>query len=67
MIYVAEIVEVRSTTVLLHYDCKNIVLANAVFRPCWHEVAGDAIQLADVCPEADDWHPTQFVSEATIS
>ena len=35
-------------------------LATAIFKPCWHEVGGDAMILSWECPDNEDKHP-QFV------
>jgi hypothetical protein len=50
---------VDAKTVNLHYyGCTEIVLAAAVFKPCWHEIASNDIVLAHKCPEPYDDHPT---------
>ena len=57
--YVAEVMEVDDRTVTLHYHgCTQIVLAAAVFLPCWHEIAGDEIVLSIDCPQPYDDHIT---------
>jgi hypothetical protein len=44
-------------TVNLHYyGCTEIVLAAAVFKPCWHEIEGNEIVLADECPQPYNDH-----------
>jgi transposase InsO family protein len=52
--YVAEITAVTRSTIKLHYyGCREILLPNAVFRPCWHaENAGrdPAISLHHTAP-----------------
>ncbi len=46
----------------VHYcSCTEILLAAAIFKPCWHEVGGDQMIMAFDCPHPDEWHPTQFV------
>jgi hypothetical protein len=48
---------VRPESVNLHYyGCTEVVLAAAVFKPCWHEINGDAIILAKECPEPYNEH-----------
>jgi hypothetical protein len=52
--YVAEITAVNRRTIELHYyGCREILLPNAVFRPCWHaKDAGPdaAISLSRIAP-----------------
>ncbi len=51
-IYIAQIQEVRATTILLHYyGTTSVVLAEAVFKPYWHEAGGSDILLEWECPE----------------
>jgi hypothetical protein len=46
---------VDETSINLHYyGCTAIVLAAAVFYPCWHEIASNKIVLASECPEPYD-------------
>jgi hypothetical protein len=53
--YVAEVMAVDETSVNLHYyGCTAIVLAAAVFLPCWHEIASNEIVLSSECPEPYD-------------
>ena len=53
--------EVRPTNILLHYyGCTDVVLANAVFLPCWHPTDGDDIVLARTLPMLDDKCPVRF-------
>jgi transposase InsO family protein len=54
-IYVAEVMDVRTATVILHYyGTTGIVLATAIFLPCWHKVTGTDILLNWDCPEFDN-------------
>jgi hypothetical protein len=44
--------DVRPSTIALHYyGTIGIVLATAIFKPCWHEVTGTDILLDWNCPE----------------
>ncbi len=57
--YIAEIMAVDAKTVNLHYyGCTEVVLAAAVFQPCWHEIASNEIVLAPECPQPYDEHIT---------
>jgi hypothetical protein len=59
--FVAQILLVTPTYVSLHYyGTTSIVLSTAVFKPCWHEVGGDAMILSWEPPGNEDKHP-QFV------
>jgi hypothetical protein len=45
--YVAQIQDVTATTIRVHYfGTTHMVLKDAVFKPCWHEVAGTDILLS---------------------
>jgi hypothetical protein len=45
--YVAQIFELTTTTITVQYfGTTQIVLADAIFKPCWHEVAGEDILLS---------------------
>ncbi len=45
--YVAQILEVTAKDISVHYyGTTHMVLKDAIFKPCWHEVAGDAILLS---------------------
>jgi hypothetical protein len=58
-IYLAEVMDVQPHHVSLHdYGCTEVVLAAAVFRPCWHEIEGTDIVLATECPKPCDDHIT---------
>ncbi len=53
--YVAEVTNVGAKAVSLHYfGCTEIVLASAVFLPCWHEENSNEIILALDCPQPYD-------------
>ncbi len=39
----------------------HIVLANAVFKPCWYEVTSGEIILVEVIPDNEDWNGRSFV------
>ena len=59
--YVAEVMEVRPTSILLHYyGCTIVVLANAIFLPCWHPTDGDDIVLARTLPMLESNCPVRF-------
>jgi hypothetical protein len=45
-IYLAEVADLQPTYVNLHYDgTTGLILATAVFKPCWHEVSSNEILL----------------------
>ena len=53
--YVAEIMAVREKSINLHYyGCTAVVLATAVFLPCWHEFESNEIVLAKESPQPYD-------------
>jgi hypothetical protein len=59
--YVAEVMEVSSKSITVqYYGTKHIVLANAVFRPCWNEVLSGDIVLAETIPDPDAWQNRTF-------
>ncbi len=59
--YVAKVMEVRPKTILLqYYGCTDMLLANAVFLPCWHAIDGDDIVLSRQLPMLDDRCPVRF-------
>ena len=61
--YVAKVELLFEKTVTLHYyGCTSINLQTAVFRPCWHMVAGDDILLQWDCPDWDDDGRPNFVA-----
>ncbi len=50
--YVAKVNDVSPATILLHYyGTTGIVLAEAIFKPCWHAAGETDIVLAWECPE----------------
>ena len=52
---------VRPESVNLHYyGCTEVVLAAAVFKPCWHEIASNDIVLAKESPQPYDDHITHI-------
>jgi hypothetical protein len=60
--YIALVEHVRPAKMHVHYyGTTGIVLADVVFKPCWHKVAGEDINLEWQCPDALEWHPRQFV------
>jgi hypothetical protein len=61
--YLAQILFVTDTHITVHYyGCTQVVLASAIFKPCWHEVGGDEMILALDCPEdTEDDPPIRFV------
>ncbi len=62
--YVAEIMTVDHNSVNLHYyGCAEVVLASAVFRLYWHEIASNEIVLDTDCPQPYDDHITFILSE----
>ncbi len=44
------------TVNLRYYGCTEVVLAAAVFQPCWHEIASNDIVLAEQCPPPYEHH-----------
>jgi hypothetical protein len=59
--YVAEVMEVRPANVLLHYyGCTDVILATAVFLPCWHPIDGENIVLSRQLPLLDERCPVRF-------
>ena len=59
--YIAKVLLVTHKSVQLHYyGTTSMILSTAVFKPCWHEVGGDAMILSWDPPENEDQHP-QFV------
>jgi hypothetical protein len=45
-IYIAEVSWLQPTQVTLHYfGTTGLILATAVFKPCWHEIGHDEIRL----------------------
>jgi hypothetical protein len=66
--YVARIMEVRDQNILLHYyGCTEIVLASAVFKPCWHEVCGDAIVLSSTSPTSASKRFCPYTGEVDLN
>jgi hypothetical protein len=61
-IYVALVQEVSARSIRVHYHgTTGVVLADAIFKPCWNEVLGDDIVLEWECPEPLEWHDRQFI------
>ncbi len=50
--------EVRPTN--HYYGCIDVVLAHAIFLPCWHPIDGDDIVLARTLPMLDANCPVRF-------
>jgi hypothetical protein len=49
--YVAKITAMNPRTLTVHYyGCREVLLSNAVFRPCWHRRGFDDITLSFDCP-----------------
>jgi hypothetical protein len=62
-IYIALVQELSDACLSLHYyGTTTVVLAEAIFKPCWHEVGGITIVLDWKRPEVLDRHPRQFVA-----
>jgi hypothetical protein len=60
-IYVAEVMSVLPASISLHYyGTTGLILATAIFKPCWHEVSGTAIIL-DFDPGDADINHLQFI------
>jgi hypothetical protein len=59
--YVALVLEVSPTSIRVHYyGTTGIVLAEAVFKPCWHAPDSSDIVLSWDCPSSDK-HPPYFI------
>jgi hypothetical protein len=55
-IYLAEVMSVQPAYVSVHYyGTTGLILATAIFKPCWHEVSSNNIIL-DRDPWEDDLH-----------
>jgi hypothetical protein len=53
--YVARVELVSPKAVTLHYyGTTGMILANAIFLPCWHEVNGNEILMSWTCPEFEN-------------
>ena len=51
-IYIALVQDLNDACLNLHYyGTTTVVLADAIFKPCWHEVGSADITLAWECPE----------------
>jgi hypothetical protein len=54
--YIALVQDVTDTLLRVHYyGTTSIVLATALFKPCWNEVNGSAIILLNDCPLPADY------------
>jgi hypothetical protein len=61
--YIAKVeLVVRKTVAVHYYGCTGMVLATAVFKPCWHMVDGADIILEWTCPAWDDDGRPNFVA-----
>ena len=61
--YVAKVELIFEKTVTVHYyGCTGMMMDTAVFKPCWHMVAGDDIVLQWDCPDWDDDGRPNFVA-----
>ncbi len=59
--YIALVLEVTATSLRVHYyGTTSIVLATAMFKPCWNEVNGSSIALLNDCPLAADYGLRNF-------
>jgi hypothetical protein len=62
-IYIAEIMDVRPATINVHYyGTTGIVLATAIFMPCWHEVLGTDIILNWDIPHDENHGSINFMN-----
>jgi hypothetical protein len=60
--YVTQVQDVTSNTIRVHYfGTTHMVLADAVFKPCWHEAGEEAIVLSWDVPEDSDWNHNRYV------
>ncbi len=54
--YVAQILEVTAKEICVQYfGTTQMVLKDAIFKPCWHEVAGEAIRLSWKIPAYENY------------
>ncbi len=63
-IYIATVLEVSQKSVHEHYyyyGTTGIILAETVFKPCWHEPESSDIVLSWDCPSSPDKHPPYFI------
>jgi hypothetical protein len=61
--YVAKVELIFEKTVTIHYyGCTGMMIDTAIFKPCWHMVAGDDIVLQWDCPDWDDDGRPNFVA-----
>jgi hypothetical protein len=59
--YVALVTDITAKLLRVHYyGTYGIVLATAVFKPCWNEVNGSDIVLQDDCPLPTDYGLRNF-------
>ena len=59
--YVALVTAVTAKLLRVHYyGTYNVVLATAVFKPCWNEVNGSDIVLQTDCPTPADYGSRNF-------
>ncbi len=60
--YIAMVLEVSQTTIRVHYyGTTGIVLADVIFKPCWHEPDSSDIVLSWDCPSSPDKYPSYFI------
>lgn len=67
-IYLAEVMEVQPKFVCLHYyGTTGLIIATAIFKPCWHEVGSDAIVLnRDPCNDDPHLNFVPYTSDVDL-
>jgi hypothetical protein len=56
--YLARIVNVTSVDITVHYyGCTDVILASAIFKPCWHVESDDVIHLDWESPDPARYIP----------
>jgi hypothetical protein len=59
--YIAEIMLVSPKSITVqYYGTTHVVLADAVFKPCWNDSLGNDIVLAATLPTPAEWQNRQF-------
>jgi hypothetical protein len=65
--YLAEVMEVSNKSITVqYYGTHHIILAEAIFKPCWSEVLTGDIVLAEVIPDTDEWYDRTFIEYSGV-
>ncbi len=60
--YVAQIQDVNDKSIRVHYHgTTNMVLSDAVFKPCWHAAGSEDIVLSWEVPDDGEWMHLEFI------